>query len=184
QPEACPKPLPGEAAFTGVSTAAKVKGCASCHKSQAEFWANTRHAHAYDTLVEQKKQFSLDCVRCHVTGWQQPGGVCRIDRTAAGGPGFQGRGKGRQDVQCEMCHGPGTEHAADPPGHIDPDVYPGVCVRCHEAENSPHFDNARYRPFIIGPGHGDFLHKGERPHPRASGTGPNEALKASAKNQQ
>jgi hypothetical protein len=184
QPETCPPPRRGEPAFTGVSSAGRVKGCAECHESQSQFWAKTGHSHAYDTLVSVRKQFSLDCVRCHVTGWQQPGGVCRIDRTEVGGPGFEGRGKGRQDVQCEMCHGPGSEHAKDPPGHISTEVPAPVCVRCHEAANSPHFDDGRYRPFIVGPGHGRPLKPGEKPHPMASGSGPNEALKASLKGMQ
>ena len=184
QPETCPPPRRGEPAFTGISSAGRVKGCAECHESQSQFWAKTGHSHAYDTLVSVRKQFSLDCVRCHVTGWQQPGGVCRIDRTEVGGRGFEGRGKGRQDVQCEMCHGPGSEHAKDPPGHISTEVPTAVCVRCHEAANSPHFDDGRYRPFIVGPGHGRPLKPGEKPHPMASGSGPNEALKASLKGMQ
>jgi len=181
QPETCPPPRRGEPAFTGISSAGRVKGCAECHETESKFWAKTGHSHAYETLVSVRKQFSLDCVRCHVTGWQQPGGVCRIDRAQVGGPGFEGRGKGRQDVQCEMCHGPGSEHAKDPPGHVSVEVLEGVCVRCHEASNSPHFDDARYRPFIVGPGHGQPLRPGEKPHPAASGSGPNEALKASLK---
>ena len=183
-PESCPPPRRGEPAFTGISSVGKVQGCAECHESAAKFWEKTGHSHAYDTLVSARKQFSLDCVRCHVTGWQQPGGVCRIDRTHFGGSGFDGRGKGRQDVQCEMCHGPGSEHANDPPGHIATEVPATVCVRCHEAENSPHFDDGRYRPFIIGPGHGKPLKPGETPHPLATGSGPNEALKASLKRMQ
>jgi len=181
QPETCPPPQRGEPAFTGISSTGKVKGCAECHESESQFWAKTGHSHAYETLVSVRKQFSLDCVRCHVTGWQQPGGVCRIDRTHVGGAGFQGRGKGRQDVQCEMCHGPGSEHAKDPPGHISAEAPVSVCIRCHEAANSPHFDDGRYRPFIVGPGHGTPLKPGEKPHPLASGSGPNEALKASLK---
>jgi hypothetical protein len=178
QPESCPPAEPGEASFTGVSAP---QGCVACHETEARFWAKTAHAHAYETLVDKHKQFSLDCVRCHVTGWQQPGGVCRIDRTAVGGPGFLGHGKGRQDVQCEMCHGAGSEHAKDPTGHIADKVPAAVCIRCHEAANSPHFDDVRYRPYVIGPGHGDPLARGEEPHPRASGSGPNAELKASAK---
>jgi hypothetical protein len=181
QPETCPPPRRGESAFTGISSAGKVKGCAECHETESKFWAKTGHSHAYETLVSVRKQFSLDCVRCHVTGWQQPGGVCRIDRTEVGGRGFDGHGKGRQDVQCEMCHGPGSEHAKDPPGHISTEVPVSVCVRCHEAANSPHFDYGRYRPFIVGAGHGMPLKPGEKPHPEASGSGPNEALKASLK---
>ena len=80
-----------------------------------------------------------------------------------------------------MCHGPGSEHAKDPPGHISAEVPASVCVRCHEAANSPHFDDGRYRPFIVGPGHGMPLGPGEKPRPLASGSGPNEALKASLK---
>jgi len=183
-PEACPPPRRGEPAFTGISSPGKAKGCVECHEPASRFWRTTAHSHAYETLVSARKQFSLDCVRCHVTGWQQPGGVCRIDRTQVGGPGFEGHGKGRQDVQCEMCHGPSSEHAKDPPGHIATEVPATVCMRCHEAANSPHFDDGRYRPFIVGPGHGISLKPGEKPHPMASGSGPNEALKAYLKGMQ
>ena len=117
-----------------------------------------------------KKQFSLDCIRCHVTGWQQPGGVCRIDKTEFGGAGVSGHGVGRRDVQCESCHGPGSEHAADPPEHIQVDVTAPMCMRCHEAANSPHFDYGRYRPYIVGPGHGMPLARGEKPHPIRQGS--------------
>jgi nitrate reductase cytochrome c-type subunit len=148
QPPACPPPAKGEEAFLGVNA------CAGCHQAAVEFWKQTRHSHAYATLVTVKKQFSLDCIRCHVTGWQQPGGVCRIDRTEMGGKGIDGHGVGRRDVQCESCHGPGSEHVADPPEHIRLQVTPPMCMRCHEAANSPHFDYAKYRPQIVGPGHG------------------------------
>ena len=76
------------------------------------------------------------------------------------------------------------EHAKDPSGHIATEVPATVCMRCHEAANSPHFDDGRYRPFIVGPGHGRPLRPGEKPHPLASGSGPNEALKASLKGMQ
>ena len=184
-PASCPRPARGEPAYVGVS--AKVAGgasCASCHPTEAAFWVRTPHSRAYETLVKVKKQFSLDCISCHVTGWQQPGGVCRIDRTHVGGPGLAvgGRvaGLGRRDVQCEMCHGPAGEHAGDPPEHIATKVPEQVCKRCHEAENSPHFEDRRYRPWIVGPGHGEPLAAGAAPRSRGeidSGgkAGPNAA---------
>jgi len=164
QPESCPPPARGERAFLGAAE------CAKCHQDAAEFWAETKHARAYETLVGVKKQFSLDCIQCHVTGWQQPGGVCRIDRAHLGGPGLGGRGIGRQDVQCEDCHGPGSEHAKDATGaFIQREVPAAFCMRCHEPANSPHFDDAKYRPYIVGPGHGQPLAKGEKPRPRPGG---------------
>ena len=169
QPESCPAARKGEPSFVGAAR------CVECHATEAAFWEKTNHARAFATLVTVNKQFSLDCIRCHVSGWQQPGGVCRIDKAAAGGPGI-GEGKrfgvGRQDVQCEACHGAGSEHVADPPEHIDAKVAVNVCLRCHEAANSPRFDDAKYRPYIIGPGHGMPLARGEAPHPLATGKGP------------
>jgi len=79
QPETCPPPAKGERAFLGVT------GCVQCHEDAVAFWTQTKHARAYATLVAVEKQYSLDCIRCHVTGWQQPGGVCRIDRTKGSG---------------------------------------------------------------------------------------------------
>jgi len=164
QPESCPPPASDEPAFIGVAE------CAKCHEDAARFWSATKHAHAYDTLVQVKKQFSLDCIQCHVTGWQQPGGVCRIDRVQASGPGFDGKGVGRRDVQCENCHGPGSAHVKDATGgSIRREVPASFCMRCHEPANSPHFDDAKYRPYIVGPGHGLPLAKGEKARPQPGG---------------
>jgi hypothetical protein len=164
QPESCPPPARGERAYVGAAS------CLQCHETEAAFWAETKHARAYATLVTVEKQFSLDCIRCHVTGWQQPGGICRIDRTQVGGPGIQGKGIGRRDVQCEDCHGPGSEHVKDATGaFIQREVPASACMRCHEAANSPHFDDAKYRPYIVGPGHGEPLAKGGKAQPRPGG---------------
>ena len=185
-PARCPRPGRGEAAYTGVSAkVADGESCATCHATEAAFWERTPHARAYASLANADKQFSLDCIQCHVTGWQQPGGVCRIDLTAQGGPGLRAQGSvfglGRRDVQCEMCHGPASLHAEEPPEHIAARVPEQVCKRCHEAENSPRFDYAKYRPFIIGPGHGEPLALGAQPRSRGEietgQSGPNAALK-------
>ena len=112
-------------------------------------------ARAWATLVRVGRQSDLACVGCHVTGWREPGGACDI-----------GAVEGRQDVQCEACHGAAGEHAKDPPGHIEAKVGKATCLRCHEAANSPHFDFEKYRPGVVGPGHGAPLAKGEEPGPR------------------
>src|SRR5205085_322507 len=75
----------------------------------------------------------------------------------AGEPAFVGVNK------CAACH-------EDAMGRfIKAEVSASWCMRCHEAANSPHFDYTRYKPFIIGPGHGEPLAKGEKPHPPPGG---------------
>ncbi|SDE12812.1 multiheme c-type cytochrome [Myxococcus virescens] len=134
----CPPPAPGRAGFVGNEP------CRTCHEDAFPVWEKSKHHHAWETLEQVGKQFHLNCVGCHVTGWEQPGGVCRLDKVA-----------GREDVGCESCHGPGSEHA-DAPGAHNIIASPGesVCVTCHNPENSPHFDFATYLPRIVGPGHG------------------------------
>lgn len=119
--------------------------CASCHASATAFFQKTKHAEAFKTLEGKGKGFHLDCVGCHVTGWQKPGGVCRIDKTA-----------GRAEVGCEACHGPGSRHVVSPSGqNIVRVAAEETCRGCHDRENSPHFDFERYRREIVGPGHSE-----------------------------
>lgn len=136
--EDCPAPPKGEAAFVGSAS------CRECHAEAFTVWEKSKHAHAWRTLETAGKQFHLNCVGCHVTGYQQPGGVCRLDKVA-----------GRENVGCESCHGPGSLHV-DSPSDDNIIAKPGQqrCVTCHNPENSPHFDFATYLPRIVGPGHG------------------------------
>lgn len=141
----CPKPKKGEAAFVGNGE------CKTCHEDAFPVYEKTKHPHGWETLETQGKQFHLNCVGCHVTGYQQPGGVCRLDKVA-----------GREGVGCESCHGPGSLHA-DAPSTDNIRASPGesVCITCHNPENSPHFDFATYLPRILGPGHGKKAETGK-----------------------
>jgi hypothetical protein len=134
----CPSPEKGQASFVGNGA------CLECHEEAFPLWRESKHGHAWETLETAGKQHHLNCVGCHVTGYEQPGGVCRLDKVA-----------GREDVGCESCHGPGSRHVEEP-GAENILGKPGreLCVTCHNPENSPHFDFARYLPRIVGPGHG------------------------------
>lgn len=133
----CRKPDKGEAAFIGSAA------CKECHEESFPVFEASKHAHAYETLVSKNKQFHLDCVGCHVTGWQKPGGVCRIDKVTD-----------RKDVGCESCHGAGSIHAEDPDEkNIRLTVDEPLCVSCHDRENSPHFEFEKYLAQILGKGH-------------------------------
>jgi hypothetical protein len=118
--------------------------CVTCHAEAEAVWKKTKHPLAWKSLEGVGKQNHLDCIGCHVNGWQKPDGVCRLDVIA-----------GRQDVGCESCHGPGSLHAAKPSKtNITRLVDAKTCTGCHDRENSPTFDFDAYVDKVLGPGHG------------------------------
>lgn len=118
--------------------------CESCHVTAADFWKKTKHPLAWKALEAVGKQNHLDCVTCHVTGWQKPDGVCRLDVIA-----------GRQEVGCEACHGPGSLHVKSPmKANIVRAAEAKTCTGCHDRENSPTFEFETYLGKVVGPGHG------------------------------
>jgi hypothetical protein len=128
---------PGQPRYVGADV------CSECHAPARAFWDKTRHAQAYATLSSQNKEFNLDCVGCHVTGYEKPGGssVTHVSHL--------------ENVQCEACHGPGSLHAARP-GVDPPTKHPkeDLCLSCHHPPHVEGFDaTARIRD-ILGPGHG------------------------------
>ncbi len=136
KPEA---PAKGQPAYAGG------KECKECHEDAYEFWTKTGHARAYRTLEVDFKEFNLDCVSCHVTGYEKPGGstVTFVE--------------GLKDVQCEACHGPGTFHVKEEDTDLitlRPDE--SVCKKCHHAPHvADDWDVKEAWRHIIGEGHGD-----------------------------
>ena len=61
----------------GKSGYAGIELCSSCHFEEKQVWDRTGHARAYATLSKQFKEYNLDCVSCHVTGYEKAG---RLDR--------------------------------------------------------------------------------------------------------
>ena len=134
-----PRPHTGtEPVYVGIAA------CASCHEEPKTVWDRTKHAHAYETLSKQYKEFNLDCVSCHVTGYDQPGGstVTHVDRL--------------KDVQCEVCHGPGSRHVMNPDKFKIPvpKPQPDMCLACHHSPHVEQFDAKAKMEDILGPGHG------------------------------
>ncbi len=142
---AADKPVPpaakGEASYVGMEQ------CTDCHQDAADFWKKTVHATAWQTLVERGQEFDYDCIGCHVTGWDKPGGsnLAHNDKL--------------RDVQCETCHGPGSIHVAkggdEKPIAIKRAPAETFCAReCHTKEHSDTFQYEAYLRDITGPGHG------------------------------
>jgi hypothetical protein len=133
-----PAPKPDQASYVGI------EACTSCHPGPREVWNGTPHAHAYPTLSTQFKEFNLECVGCHVTGYEQPGGstVTHVDKL--------------ENVQCEVCHGPGSRHVANPVDKTRIIARPEAsrCLDCHHPPHVEDFDAVAKMKHILGPGHG------------------------------
>ncbi len=103
--------------------------CAECHATEMAQWRRTKHASAYKTLLDRHRHFQPRCVACHVVGYGTPRGyrLGSPEETLA-------------NVQCEVCHGPGGEHAATPhKENIRRAVPAPVCLECHTPDHSDHF---------------------------------------------
>lgn len=103
--------------------------CAQCHVAQYMRWVNSAHAHASDPLAPRQFEFEVSCLSCHATGIQKASANLSIEMAKL------------QNVQCEQCHGPGSNHAAEPSkgyGHIA--NLQSACSACHTQQVSPGFD--------------------------------------------
>ncbi len=104
--------------------------CGTCHAREHEIWAETPHAHAFQTLKDARSEALPECFRCHVTGAGDPAGY------------VPGGSESLQNVQCEVCHGKGSHHARD--GSWGRPLRETLCVGCHDEGNSPDFDPEVY----------------------------------------
>ena len=54
------------------------------------------------------------------------------------------------NVQCEVCHGPGGEHAMKPArDNVRKAVPEAVCLECHTPDHSDHFVYAEKLPRVV-----------------------------------
>ena len=108
--------------------------CADCHTIQTTFWEKTGHAKAYKTLVDAGQQYNLNCLPCHVTG------ITDSLSSDTSGQDILSLPPALQQVGCEVCHGPGKTHVADPkPGNIIRKPPETICRRCHTPARDDHF---------------------------------------------
>ena len=135
-----PTPLgPNDIAYVGSAA------CSGCHQPAYAWWSAHAHGVAYLTLQQRSKEYNLDCVGCHVTGYDQPGGST-VTHNLDGA---------MVNVGCESCHGPGAAHGKDPENvGIARDTPESTCVQCHSPEHSDLFDYDAYRKTLVVPGHG------------------------------
>ncbi|RJQ44996.1 MAG: cytochrome C554 [Nitrospiraceae bacterium] len=128
------------------------KKCKACHIKQFKSWEQTKMAKSFEQLkpgvsADAKKKANLDpakdyttdanCLKCHTTGYGKPGGFKSIADT----PDLA-------NVQCESCHGPGSEYNklmkenkefktadAKKAGLIIPSEDEKGCLSCHGGDS-------------------------------------------------
>ena len=128
-----------------------VKKCKACHMKQYKSWKETKMADSFENLkpgvnAEAKKKAGLDadkdytadadCLKCHTTGYGK-GGFTTIEET----PDLVG-------VQCEGCHGAGSEFSkimkknkefkldeVKAAGLIIPSEDQAGCMECHGGDS-------------------------------------------------
>lgn len=139
--------------------------CKSCHESEYKVWAESAHAHAYDTLVKATRpglrHFDGECVKCHVVGFEYKTGFTEEKATAH-----------LLNVGCESCHGPGSLHVKNnfdeklnallnpwkpQPNEDEParqrrvNLADQFCQRCHDIDNDAHWEFKTKWPKIAHP---------------------------------
>ncbi|NUQ65499.1 MAG: beta-propeller fold lactonase family protein [Pirellulales bacterium] len=129
-------------------------GCAECHTGvhtgfQFSKWRTSKHAYAYASLstpraleiaaqmkIQGDPRTSVECLKCHATGYQQPAG------------GLEDTYSIHEGVSCEACHGPGSQHAVeaglkDRPSSMAASltkVSAATCDACHTGVHGKTFD--------------------------------------------
>ena len=145
--------------------------CGECHTKAFAVWKDTKHAHAWDSLVKGHARpedkdyipriYDPECLSCHVVGWE-PQEMLRFES------GFfdEATTAHLKGQQCEHCHGPGSAHVnleskfQEDASGIDAAQLTKLrvsmrqtledakkstgCYYCHDSDNSPAFEFDSY----------------------------------------
>ena len=103
--------------------------CNECHEEAFEVWKNTKHAKAFQTLIDKGRQFNPDCLVCHTTRFEESGGFT-----------VTAQEKELRNVQCESCHGDKTAHLEDPTIVSEEKPAMETCIKCHTEHRCPDFE--------------------------------------------
>ncbi len=106
------------------------RACMACHEDAWKVYLNSPHRSAFASIRNKGQSFEPECLSCHTTGYQFKNGYSDespFNKLA--------------NVQCEACHGYGSEHARDNKWVAQAK---DSCTLCHDQKNSPEFDYAIY----------------------------------------
>ena len=112
--------------------------CRHCHEDVYDFWSKTDHANAMETLKKENAHLDYECVGCHTVGFPKDGGWRGLDQMAD-----------YENVQCEACHGPRSDHSDEL--YLKRPKEEKTCLRCHDDVHDPEFDFKTYLPRVACP---------------------------------
>jgi hypothetical protein len=150
------------ATYVGVAT------CAACHGTSPQVglsdyytpWSQTKHATFFQRSIDglTSDHYNESCISCHTLGYnkspaatngnfyavQQALGwmfptVLQVGNYAS----MPAELRNKANIQCESCHGPGSQH----PGTESANLDVAVCATCHQ---DGHFHN-RPKQWRLGP---------------------------------
>lgn len=113
------------------------ESCKECHPKAVETWANSKHAHSFESLIKRKHDYNPRCLQCHTVGYGSSDGYInpRLTENFAA-------------VSCGNCHGRGDYHVRFHSGEDVPARAAKLksvdCMTCHDPENSPEFKRETY----------------------------------------
>jgi len=110
------------------------RSCRKCHAKIFSFQKKSKHAKAFATLRKVKRHLDAQCIGCHTTGFQKPGGFLLPVMV-------EDMKNDMKNVQCEACHGPAQGHNESPlvSKPFTP-VRQETCRSCHTPKWDPRFN--------------------------------------------
>lgn len=133
--------------------------CALCHsggqiaENMVDPWSKTHHSTMFTTAIDgtRSDHYGKNCISCHTVGydantnavnggfddvatqlnWQFPAVLTNGNWAA-----MPAALKNLSNIQCENCHGPGSEHAYSlgDTSKISVDIAAGNCAQCHDSK--------------------------------------------------
>lgn len=119
------------------------EACKQCHSTAYKNESHTRHFNTFVDDPKEEHDFVStwrgagkpdSCLLCHTTGWN-------TSKANHGADEVEYR-KNLLGIQCESCHGPGSEHVkgGGDPSKITMDYSAELCGSCHTGGHHPTYD--------------------------------------------
>jgi len=110
------------------------QACSECHANIQTTVLKTHHATAFTvaSFAEAGGQTNTSCLACHTVGYRLPTGFVSQSATPQ-----------LANVQCENCHGPAANHAANPDDFTvipQVEIAATVCGGCHTGPMQPIYE--------------------------------------------